>query len=140
MRHIGWGRALIALGLIGISASATPQARRPLTALASLQKGLWEIREISNPGARAAFCVSDPNILMQVQHRTEPCSRLVISSSVTSATVHYTCPAGGFGRTSIRVESPRLALIETQGIRGGTPFEYRAEARRKSSCPRPKRR
>jgi hypothetical protein len=71
---------------------------------------------------------------MQVQHRNSPCSRLVIANNERGATVQYTCPAGGFGRTSILVETPRLAQIDTQGIVGNTPFGYRAEARRIGPC------
>jgi hypothetical protein len=71
---------------------------------------------------------------MQVQHRNSPCSRLVIATDTSGATVQYTCPAGGFGRTSIRVETPRLAQIDTQGIVDNTPFGYRAEARRVGPC------
>lgn len=135
MTQCKWGWVAVALGLIAISTAAMPQVRGRLTALASLRPGLWEVREINNPrAAPASFCVTDPNILMQVQHRNEPCSRLVISNKARDATVHYTCPTGGFGRSSIRVESRELAVLETQGIAAGLPFEYRATARRKRAC------
>ena len=60
--------------------------------------------------------------------------RVVLSNDVKGATVHYTCPANGFGRTSVRVETPRLAKIDTQGIMGNAPFAYRAEARKVGAC------
>ena len=53
------------------------------------------------------------------------CSRLVISDAANSATVRYTCPASGFGQTSLRVENSRLARIDTQGIADpGSPVAF----------------
>lgn len=131
------GRALLSLGMIMlISAPAVPQARKPLSALAQLQPGLWQIREIGNPQVRArSICVADPGLLMQIQHGAEPCTRLVISDQPAGATVHYTCPANGFGRTSVRVDTPRVAKIDTQGIFHNAPFAFRAEVRRVGDCP-----
>lgn len=129
-------RAMVALGAVMLlTAPAVPQGRGRLPALAQLQPGLWQIRDVENARARPqSLCLGDPYQLMQIEHRSAPCSRLVIASDPSSATVHYTCPAGGFGRTTIRVETPRLARIDTQGILGRVPFELRAEARRIGSC------
>jgi hypothetical protein len=134
----GAGRAAIALGaVLAATSPAVPQGRGRIDALAPLQPGLWELRELDNSRAvTRSMCIADPNILMQVQHRNSPCSRLVIANGEMNATVHYTCPAGGFGRTTIRVESPRLAVIDTQGIDHNMPFAYRAELRRRGACPR----
>jgi hypothetical protein len=131
------GRALAALAMIVlITAPAVPQARRQLSALAQLEPGLWQVREFGSPrGAARSLCVADPGMLMQIQHGSAPCSRLVISDQAKGATVHYTCPANGFGRTSVRVETPRLAKIDTQGIFDNAPFAWRAEARRVGPCP-----
>jgi hypothetical protein len=79
-------------------------------------------------------CVADPAMLLQVKHYNEPCSRLVIDDQPNQATVHYTCPANGFGRTWLRVETPRLAKLDTQGIVDKTPFAFRAEARLVGPC------
>jgi hypothetical protein len=38
------------------------------------------------------------------------------------------------GHSTIRVETPRLVRIESQGVDGGMPFEFRAEARRIGPC------
>jgi hypothetical protein len=125
----------VMLGLAAMLTSpALPQKRAQLNALARLEPGLWQIREIGQRAAPQAICVADPDILTQVQHRGTPCSRLVIANEPRSATVHYTCPAHGFGRTSVRVETSRLAKIDTQGILDNTPFAYRAEARRVGAC------
>ena len=120
---------------IGVTA-ASSQPARPLHALAHLEPGLWQIRQIDN--ARAApqsICVSDPGVLTQLQHRQSPCSRFIITNEAQLLTVHYTCPANGFGRTSIRVETSHLAKIDTQGIVDNAPFAWRAEARRIGTCP-----
>ncbi|HEY0627580.1 MAG TPA: hypothetical protein VGD10_12750 [Allosphingosinicella sp.] len=119
------------------TAPASTQGRGQLSALSKLQSGRWDMREIGNARAQPrSICVTDPRILMQIQHQGTPCSRLVIADNGNRATVHYTCPGGDFGRSSIRVDSPRLAIIDTQGIAGGMPFEYRLEARRTASCRR----
>jgi hypothetical protein len=129
-------RAALALGVASmLSAPAIPQERGKLTALARLEPGLWQIRDLGDPSAAPqSICFADPTMLTQVQHRNSPCSRLVLANDASSATVHYTCPAHGFGRTSVRVETSRLAKIDTQGIVDNAPFAYRAEARRVGAC------
>ena len=127
--------SLVALVAAAIVAAPGPtQAAGQLSALSRLEPGLWKLRNLDDRRPLPSICIGDPNLLMQVQHRNSPCSRLVIANGERGATVQYTCPAGGFGRTSIRVETPRLAQIDTQGIVENTPFGYRAEARRVGPC------
>lgn len=137
MRVFGAGRrALFALGavLLVSPAASAPQPGK-LGALARLEPGRWQLRDLDNSRAvPQSICVADPVALIQIRHRGSPCSRLVISQNTENATVHYTCPANGFGRTSLRLETPRLAQIDTQGIIGNAPFAYRAEARRVGPC------
>ena len=140
MAGIGWmgPRVLCALGATAlIGAAAIAQGTGALPALAKLEPGLWQVRELGAASAAAPqrICISDTAMLMQLQHRNASCSRRVISSEATSATVHYTCPANGFGTTSVRVETPRLAKIDTQGIMDKVPFAFRAEIRRVGPCP-----
>jgi len=119
---------------IGVTA-ASSQPGRPLQALAHLEPGLWQIRQIDNARSTPqSICVSDPGVLTQLQHRQAPCSRFIITNEAQLLTVHYTCPANGFGQTSIRVETSRLAKIDTQGIVDNAPFAWRAEARRVGEC------
>ena len=126
------GMALCAMAMLAMPA---PAQEAKLTALSRLEPGLWQIRQLANRSAPAkSICVADPAMLTQVEHRNSPCSRLVIANEAESATVHYTCPAHGFGRTSVRVETSRLAKIDTQGIVDNAPFAYRAEARRVGAC------
>ena len=129
-------RALLALVAVTmVSLPALSRDRGGLTALGQLEPGLWQLRDLDNKAAAPqSICVADPDILMQVQHRSAPCSRIVIANDPKGATVHYTCPATGFGRTSLRVETPRLARIDTQGISGRLPFAFRFEARRTGTC------
>jgi hypothetical protein len=127
---------LVAAFAIGFGCvPALTQVRGQLSALTRLEPGLWQIRTSSNHGAPVqSICVGDPAILMQVQHRNSPCSRLVIANDASGATVHYTCPSSGYGRTTLRVETSRLARIDTQGIVDNAPFAWRAEARRIGPC------
>lgn len=128
-------RSLVAIvAALMVAAPGLTEAVGKLPALARLEPGLWQLRNLDDRRPLPSICIGDPNLLMQVQHRNSPCSRLVIANGPHGATVQYTCPAGGFGRTSIRVETPRLAQIDTQGIVDNTPFGYRAEARRVGAC------
>jgi hypothetical protein len=131
----------LAFGALSIAASPPKSTRpgQPLAALSRLQPGLWQIRELGNDRATPqAICIAEPTMLLQVKHYKEPCSRLVIADKADQATVHYTCAADGFGRTSLRVETSRLAKIDTQGIADNIPFAFRAEARLLGPCA-PKR-
>ena len=137
MQVYGAGRrALFALGAILLvsPAASAPQAGK-LGALARLEPGQWQLRDLDNNRAtQQSICVAEPGALIQIRHRGAPCSRLVVAQDTEAATVHYTCPANGFGRTSVRVETPRLVQIDTQGIINNAPFAYRAEARRIGPC------
>jgi hypothetical protein len=129
-------RGLFALGvLILTGAAAPPKPGASLPALARLEPGLWQIREFGGGTKPLSICVADPAMLTQIQHRQTPCSRIVIASDRNGATVHYTCPTNGFGHTSVRIETPRLAKIDTQGMMDNIPFAFRAEARRIGPCP-----
>ena len=96
---------------------------------------MWQIRDLDSARpAPQSICMADPDVLIQLQHKQASCSRFVVADNPDLVTVHYTCPGNGFGRTSIRVETPRLAQIDTQGIADNIPFAYRAEARRMGTC------
>ena len=59
---------------------------------------------------------------------------LIIDDSASDVTVQYTCRGNGYGRTHIRKETASLVQIESQGISGGKPFQFTAEARRTGGC------
>lgn len=128
------GAAAIGMALLAAVPTAAQAPGSKLPALAKLEPGLYQLRVLDASQEPRQICVADPGVLLQLQHRGSPCSRLVISNNAKGATIHYTCPANGFGRTSLRVETSRLAKIDTQGIMGNAPFAYRAEARRVGAC------
>ena len=125
-----------ALGLAGILAVAAPVlalALPDLKALAHLERGRWQLRDATGGPARSV-CLGDPIAFVQLEHRGVSCGQEVLASEASAATVQYTCPGRGFGHTSIRIETPRLARIDTQGLVDGRPFAYRVEARKVGSC------
>jgi hypothetical protein len=130
------GRALMVLAAAAaLAAPAVSQRGGGVNALAKLQPGLWQLRILGGGAGRPApICIGDPAVLTQLQHRNAPCSRLVVAQDGQGATVHYTCPQGGYGQTSLRVETPRLVQIDTQGIADNVPFAFRAEARLVGGC------
>jgi hypothetical protein len=125
--------ALVALTLAGGSGTAQP-GKRP-HAFAGLELGEWEIRESHGAKVEArSVCLGDPGVLVQLQHRNADCSNLVVSDEPREVTIQYTCPANGYGRTTVRTQTPRMVRIDTQGIADNAPFAFRAEARRLGPC------
>ena len=110
---------------------AAPQV---LSALALIQPGQWSLHAHDRPSDNRSICVGDARALLQVRHGEAMCSRFVIASDARTATVHYTCPGSGHGRTTIRVESPHIIQIETQGIINNEPFALSWEGRRTGDC------
>jgi hypothetical protein len=122
-------------------AAAAMGAANKVTALSRLEPGLWQLRDLDAPrAAQQSLCIADPILLMQLRHRSAPCTRLIVADRERDAVVHYTCPASGYGQTALRVETPRLAQIDTQGIIDNRPFALRAEARRVGPCENASRR
>jgi hypothetical protein len=104
-------------------------------ALSQAEPGLWEVTGVPGTKAPIRQCVADLLALAQFEHRGESCSRHVIRDASSVTTVEYNCPDGGFGRTEIGLVTPRSLRIDTQGISGGLPFHYVAQARRVGDCP-----
>jgi hypothetical protein len=124
-----------ALGLAGLLAVAAPVfafALPDLEALSKLERGRWQLRDAA--GESRSICLSDPAALFQLEHEGVSCEQQVLASDKGGATVQYTCPGRGYGHTSLRIETPRIARVDTQGLVDGRPFSYRAEARKVGSC------
>lgn len=121
---------LLAVGLGTVAPAHAPQ----LAVLAHIETGQWQLKEAGSAAPARSLCVSDPAILLQVGHVGVQCSRFVIDDTPGSATVHYTCPGSGHGRTTLSLETPRLLHLQTQGIAGGAPFDLDYEARRTGAC------
>lgn len=131
--------SLFAVGALTAAAAAAPAAWQPahapaLPALAGIEKGMWELRERGSSAALRRICVADAFALIQIRHGGTACSRFVIDSKPDRATVHYTCPGAGHGRTTIRLESSRLIQIDSQGIADNSPFNVTYEGRRLGNC------
>lgn len=128
-------RAAAGLGAaVFFAAPAVPQASpQAIPLLDRLEAGLWELRGTGNARV-ASICLGDRARLTQPRHSGLACTRTVIGGDARSVTVRYSCPGVGSGRTEIRVETPRLAQIDSQGLDRGAPFALRAEARRIGPC------
>lgn len=97
--------------------------------------GLWEVSKSATGANAERKCVPNASALAQWEHRNAACSRTVLSATATEAVINYTCPKGEFGRSHVRVITPRTLRIETQGISQGFPFNYVLHARRLGDCP-----
>ncbi len=131
----------------GLSAAAPPEhaigSRKPagaagqsgaLTALAKGERGEWELRATGG-GTPVKLCITNPATLIQLRYAGVQCAQVVLENTPGAATVRYTCPGHGHGRTAISVETPRLLRVETQGIIDGAPFAEEYEGRRMGNCP-----
>jgi hypothetical protein len=128
-------RAGIALAAVLLAATPGSSMQGADSPLARIEPGRWELRDANNEAVlRGTVCVGDPGLLAQVQHGDAPCSRVVISANARQMVIHYTCPATGFGRSTLLFETPRLLRVDSQGIHQGAPFGFRAEARRVGAC------
>jgi hypothetical protein len=123
----------LALPFVGLLATAADAP--PLTALAQLQTGRWLLTSQDSTFVSRSVCIGDPKVLLQIQHPVTTCSRFVVANDPRRAVVSYSCPGSGNGLTTVRVETPRLAQIETQGVASGSPFDMTIEARRTGECP-----
>ena len=118
---------LIPIALI-LSAAALPQ---PLAS----GPAVWEVSKSANGAGAERSCIANSAILAQWEHRRSQCTRTVISSSADQAVIEYSCPGGGFGRSHVRLVTPRTLRIETQGIADSYPFSYVLHARKIGQCP-----
>ncbi|MFA7588066.1 MAG: hypothetical protein WCY11_18065, partial [Novosphingobium sp.] len=69
-----------------------------------------------------------------LRHAGVACERVVVTNNSKEVAVQYTCRGRGYGFTRIRMETPRLLQVESQGVADGLPFSFSAEGRRIGSC------
>ena len=119
--------------LIALVAGAASSPR----ALSPASGGLWEVSRRADGHSPQRLCIAAPEQLAQFEHRAQRCTRVVVSEAGTTATIHYTCAAGGFGNSKVTLVTPRSLKIDTQGISGGLPFHYQLYARRVGDCGAP---
>lgn len=133
-----WRRALGALAIMSLATGATTPAPKvtptTLSALDKLELGEWHLR-IREPGSKPRkLCVADARQLLQVQHPSASCRRFVITDAAQNVVVSYDCGAAGNGRTDLRVETSKLAQIQSQGVADAAPFSFTMEARWAGAC------
>lgn len=132
--NAAWRTLLGVAGILAGTLIAPAAAQGPeLAMLDSLRNGMWEIR-IRGENSSNRICVRTGQELIQLRHRQSGCSRYVIEDSPNEVTVQYSCPGNGYGRTTIRRETPQLVQINSQGIEGNSPFHFNAEGRRVGNC------
>lgn len=124
---------LLLAGWATLTAAAQPGAAG-LKALTTVEPGRWQLKPYDGVGPARTICIAEAASLLQIQHPGASCSRFVIDNQPAIATVHYTCPGNGHGRTTIKVETSRLLDISSQGIAANAPFNMRYEARRIGGC------
>ena len=131
-----WLRPAVAGALFLVltgGASAPQRDPLPLLALKGIELGQWQLKEADGGGTRSV-CLGNPATLLQIRHGSAQCSHFVVENSKQVATIHYTCPGHGYGRTTISVETPRLVRVDTQGVADGAPFADVMEGRRTGAC------
>ncbi len=95
--------------------------------------GEWEVGKTASERGEKV-CLPDAAMLTQWEHRSKQCTRVIVTSSLDRAEVHYTCVGGGFGTSQVQVLTPRSVKVNTQGIADGLPFSYVVHARRAGAC------
>jgi hypothetical protein len=123
------GALLLLATVAGVHAQADHAA---LSALRGIERGMWQLK--GSDGSAVRLCLGNPATLLQLRHRNTTCSRFVVENSPTVATIHYSCPGHGHGRTTVSVETPRLVRVDTQGVVDGAPFAAELEGRRLGTC------
>ncbi|MDO7842576.1 DUF3617 domain-containing protein [Sphingomonas immobilis] len=119
--------------LIGALTAAAP-ASAPLVALSRIEPGLYQLKEVGSSAPPKSLCIANAAVLIQLEHPDANCSRFVIDDTPDSATVHYTCPGSGHGRTVVKIATPRSFDLETQGIVNRAPFDIDMQGRRVGDC------
>jgi hypothetical protein len=124
----------LAVGLVLGALPAHALAPGDLAALKKLERGRWQIVNFDRDRQQHSICLGDSVQLVQLEHRGPRCAAEVLEADAGLVTVQYSCRGRGFGHTSVRIETPRLARIATQGVSDGRPFSWHGEARRMGAC------
>jgi hypothetical protein len=126
-------RSAAAVALIMLLTGGASAQRHPaLTALSGVEPGQWQLK--TPDGRVRKICLGGRWVLLQPMHGTAQCEHFVMENTPRAATVRYTCPNHGHGRTTLAVETPRLVSVETSGVADGAPFSEQFEGRRVGSC------
>lgn len=128
-------KRILILPAIGAAALLGGAADAPvIQAFARIQPGEWVLHAFDRSVPDRKICIDDAYDLIQIRHPGAPCSRFVLTNEPSTATVHYTCAAAGYGRTTIKVESSQIVQLDSQGLVNQSPFQVSLEGRRVGSC------
>lgn len=127
-------RRLLILGGGAAALLLCGAANAPIQAFGRIQPGEWQLRPLDSSAPAQRLCVDNAYELIQLRHPGAACSRFVLANEPQTATVHYTCTGAGYGRTTIRVETPQLVRIDSQGLANQSPFQVALEGRRLGKC------
>lgn len=117
------------------ASASLPAPTGPLVMTNSFHPGLWEVRFTDGGGEIVRrLCLADLSPLLQIRHQRPGCGRLVLTNDAAAATVQYSCPGAGWGRTSLRAIGRDTVRLETQGVADNAPFAFSAVARRNGDC------
>ncbi|HEX7853032.1 MAG TPA: hypothetical protein VF503_04985 [Sphingobium sp.] len=119
--------------VLAVGAAAPVMGGTP-AALADLEPGQWDLRSREPGEASVRLCIHDGLSLVQIKHQGQSCRQFVVEDTADRTSITYSCPRTGHGRTSIRVETPRLVQIDSQGVVDGYPFALNLEGRRTGAC------
>lgn len=119
---------------VGAGMAALMLGAATLPPILSNSGGLWEVSRSATGSRATKICIPRAAVFAQWEHRRARCSRTILSASATDAVINYTCASGDFGRSHVRVITPRTLRVETQGISQGFPFNYVLHARRVGNC------
>lgn len=125
----------MAAAVVGTAFAVPAIAQGSLAMLDTLSSGMWELRYRDGASPRR-ICIRTGREFLRLRHPRGDCNRFVVEDGRQAVTVQYTCRGDGYGRTSLRKEDNGLVQIDSQGIKGGRPFQFSAEARRVGACPR----
>ena len=127
-------RLVLALTVAGATLVAAAAPHPPILAFGRINPGEWQLRALDGSAPPRRLCVQNPSELIQLRHPGTVCSRFVLTNEARAATVHYTCPGAGYGRTTVKIETPALLRLESQGLVDQMPFQVAFEARRLGDC------
>jgi len=125
---------VVAASLLLFAVHGRAEAPPIYKALSGLQAGLWEFKSKDDAAGNRSLCLSDPGAILQLRHFGQSCTRFLITNDARTTTIHYSCPKIGHGQTTVRVETPRLVQVQSQGMDKRSPFAFEAEGRRVGQC------
>lgn len=120
--------------VVAMAAAGPLSAASPSRLTKGLETGEWELRDRAGDGEPRRLCLSDLRQLLQVRHARNSCKSFTVSDAAARTVVTYECGPAGNGRTDLRIETPRLVQIQSQGIADGAPFAFALEGRWIGAC------